>query len=125
MKSLNRINGMQKLIQDLPEEYRYWHLFGNILELEYKKTFDYEEWLDVYNVNLLVTDDMEQYCINILLKNVSGEISFGIANRISGFSIKDMKMDGYENNSRFHIYDFENGDFSIYCEDIVVKMLNE
>lgn len=125
MKQLRYINGMEQLIQDLPEEYRYFPLFGNILKFEYTKTFDYETWADIYNVNLVVTDDAEQYKIQLFLKNVHGNISFSISEPLSGFTICDMTENGYEPIARFRVYDFENGDFSIYCEDIEVALLNQ
>ena len=34
-----------------------------------------------------------------------------------------MQEDGYEQDTRYRVYDFENGDFSIYCEDIEVALL--
>lgn len=123
MKHLKHIKGMSQLIQELPEGYRYLPLFGNILKLEYMKEFDYEKWTDVYNARLLVADETESYKIQINMKNVHGSISFNVSEALAGFSICDMQEDGYEQDTRFHIYDFENGDFSIYCEDIEVALL--
>lgn len=123
MEYLERIDGMNDVIQSLPQEYRHWHLFGNILKLEYEKSFDYEKLRDICNINLLVADNAEQYRINIFLRNVRGELSFMVGDKISGFAIKDMKMDGYENDSGFRIYDFEDGELSLYCENIEVRLL--
>lgn len=114
---------MDSVIQELPAQYRYLPLFGNILKLEYLKEFDYEEWTDIYNISLLVADEAELYKIQIFMKNVHGSISFNVSEVLSGFSICDMQEDGYEQNTRYRVYDFENGDFSIYCEDIEVALL--
>ena len=123
MKHLKHIKGMSQLIQELPEGYRYLPLFGNILKLEYMKEFDYEKWTDVYNARLLVADETESYKIQINMKNVHGSISFNVSEALAGFSICDMQEEEYEQDTRFHRYDFENGDFSIYCEDIEVALL--
>ena len=123
MEHLKYIKGMDRLIQELPTQYRYPPLFGNILKLEYLKEFDYEKWTDLYNVRLLVADEAELYKIQIFMKNVHGSLSFNISEALSGFSICDMQEDGYEQDTRYHIYDFENGDFSVYCEDIEVALL--
>lgn len=117
MEHLKYIKGMDRLIQELPTQYRYLPLFGNILKLEYLKEFDYEKWTDIYNVRLLVADEAELYKIQIFMKNVHGNLSFNISEALSGFSICDMQ------DTRYPIYDFENGDFSVYCEDIEVALL--
>lgn len=123
MEHLKHIKGMDQLIQELPQQYRYLPLFGNILKLEYLKEFDYEKWVDIYNIRLLVADEAELYKIRIFMKNVHGSISFSVSEALSGFSICDMQEDGYEQDTRFRVYDYENGDFSIYCEDIEVALL--
>lgn len=123
MAHLKCIKGMSQLIQELPESYRYLPLFGKILKLDYRKEFDFEKWTDVYNAELLIADEAESYKILIHMKNVHGSISFNVSEALAGFSISDMQEDGYEQDTRFHVYDFENGDFSIYCEDIEVALL--
>lgn len=123
MEHLKYIKGMDSIIQEIPAQYRYLPLFGNILKLEYLKEFDYEEWTDIYNIRLLVADEAELYKIQIFMKNVHGSISFNVSEVLSGFSICDMQEDGYEQDTRYRVYDFENGDFSIYCEDIEVALL--
>lgn len=87
---------MEKLIQDLPEEYRYLPFFGNILKFVCEKVFNYEKWEDVYNINLLISDEDELYKIQFILKNVHGDISFTVSEPLSGFAICDMKEYGYE-----------------------------
>ena len=71
MEHLKYIKGMDRLIQELPTQYRYLPLFGNILKLEYLKEFDYEKWTDIYNVRLLVADEAELYKIQIFMKKCS------------------------------------------------------
>lgn len=123
MKTLKYIKGINELIQALPSAYRSFLLFGNIIKLEYEKVFDQEKCQEIYNLNLILTDDGEHYKIKMLCKNVHGEISFSISESISGLSICDMKDCGYENDTRFRVYDFETSDFSIYCENIEVSLL--
>lgn len=125
MEYLRNIKGMEQLFQSLPEEYRYLPYFGNILKLECEKTFDYEKWQNVYNVNLLLSDEAELYKIQLYLKNVHGDISFRVSESLSGLAICDMKEYGYEPVCRFRVYDFENGDFSLYCEDIEVALVKD
>lgn len=122
MEHLKYIKGMEKLIQELPAQYRYLPLFGNILKLEYLKEFDCEKWTDIYNMKLLLADETELYKIQLFMKNVHGNIFFSVSEPLSGFSICDMQEHGYEQDTRYRVYDFENGDFSIYCEDIEVAL---
>lgn len=68
MKNLNRIKGMKKVLEILPDEYRYWHIFGTILKLEYEKSFDYEQWREIYNIKLLVTDNINRFEISLFPK---------------------------------------------------------
>lgn len=123
MEHLQNIKGINHLIHNLPQEYRSFHLFGNILKIECTKVFDDDKYEDVYNINLLITDENELYKIQLSLKNAHGDISFTVSEPLSGLAIYDMTEYGYEQDSRFRVYDFENGDFSIYCEDIGVALL--
>ena len=125
MNYLKRIQGIENVIEKLPQQFRCWYKFGNIMKLEYEKCFDYERWQDINNVNMIVTDDEGKYKIKLVLINARGELGFTIGNKISGFAIKDMKMDGYENEAGFHVYDYENGELSIYCEEIDVVLIND
>ena len=123
MDHLQNIKGINRLIHDLPQEYRSFHLFGNILKFECAKVFDHNKNKDIYNINLFITDENERYKIHLFLKNAHGDISFTVSEPLSGFAIQDMTGYGYEQDSRFRVYDFENGNFSIYCEDIEVELL--
>lgn len=125
MEHLRNIKEMEQIFQSLPEEYRYLPFFGNILKFEYEKAFDYEKWQDVHNVNLLLSDEAELHKIQLYLKNVHGDISFRVSESLSGLAICDMKEYGYEPVCRFRVYDFENGDFSLYCEDIEVALVKD
>lgn len=125
MEHLRNIKGMEQIFQSLPEEYRYLPYFGSVLKLECEKAFDYERWQDVYNVNLLLSDETELYKIQLYLKNVHGSISFNVSELLSGLTICDMKEYGYEPDCRYRVYDYENRDFSIYCEDIEAALLKD
>ena len=57
MNYLKRIQGIENVIEKLPQQFRCWYKFGNIMKLEYEKCFDYERWQDINNVNMIVTDD--------------------------------------------------------------------
>lgn len=123
MEYLKRIQGIENVIEKLPQQLRCWYKFGNIIKLEYENNFDYEMWQEINKINLIVADDEKKYKIRLGLRNVSGELGFSIGSKISGLEIKDMKMDGYENSVGFHIYDYENGEISIYCEEIKVELI--
>lgn len=122
MESLKQIKGMPQLVQSLPKEYRSFSLFTILLRLEYEKDFDYENWTDIYHVKLLVSDVDERYKILILLKNVHGTVSFMAGGPLSGFAISDMREYGFERSQRFYVYDYENRDLCIHCEDIEVAL---
>lgn len=125
MECLKQIKGMQQLLQELPKEYQYLPLFGNIIKLNYKKVFDYEKRMDVYHLTMLVTDDSERYQLQFVLKNVRGSVFFCVSEKLSGLAVHDMKDCGYESDSRYRVYDFENKDFSIFCEDMEISLVKE
>lgn len=125
MKHLSAIKGINELLQALPEEYQHFYRFGTILKLEIKKSFDLETWNDVYNGTLIVADETEHYKIQLQLKNIHGALSFYLSEPLSGFAICDMAEDGYEPEVRFRVYDFEQQDFSIYCEEIEAVLLQK
>ncbi len=124
MKTLRNIKGMNELIDALPEEYRHFSCFNNILKFEYKRIFDDEICTDIYNADIIITDSNEKFKIRILLKNVNGEIFFSTFTQISFLVIHDLLNDGYELENRYRIFDIENNGFSLYCEDIEVSLCN-
>lgn len=125
MTGLKRINGIDTLMNKLPREYHYWYKFGNILKLNYEKTFDYEDKFDdIYVIEMLLTDIQNKYTIKMILKDVIGEISFDMVNGFySGLTIDDFKESGYSDHC-FRISSFEPDiSFEIYCEKIYVELM--
>ncbi len=117
------ISGMEDLLEHLPKEKQNWFCFGHILKFECKELFDYENWGNYYNAELLLSDDSEVYKIRLLLKHISGQISICIARDITGLTIRNMENRDPEPGHRFRVYDFEEDTISIYCEAIEVSLL--
>lgn len=118
------IKGVERLIEALPEEYHYWNKFGIIMKFDYEQYYDYVEEMYFANVYMIVTDSDEKYKIGITLKKVYGNIKYTLNTYgLSGFDISDMKSFGYESTARYHIFDFENDAFNIWCNDLEVKLL--
>lgn len=117
------ISGMDALLEGLPEDKQNWFCFGHILKFECKEVFDYENWGNYYNAELILSDDAETHKIRLLLRHLRGKISICIAGDIAGLAIRNVKDTNPEPGVRFHIYDFENDTISIYCEEIEVFLL--
>lgn len=123
MTGLERIHGMQEVICRLPEEYRYWRRFGNLLMFHYEQCFDTDKLEYIYNIIMKLTDNNNQYRITLFLKNVSGDVSFTIHHAFSGLTIHDRKAYGYENEAGFYVASVEQDDsLAIYCEEITVTL---
>lgn len=116
----NSIKGIDKLIEVLPQEYQFWDKFNFILILDY----DYIEEKYFSTMNIVVTDDDDKYKIKLTLKQVYGEIKFEVGKGpLQSLDIIDKKSLGYESDSRFHVYDYENDDFSIWCNEIEAEII--
>ncbi len=128
MKYLRKyIDGLDNLMDKLPEDYHFWHRFGhNILELKFSKEFDYEEEFDyLNNIEMILADCNEKYKIRMKLKNVYGLMSFDIMNGFfSGFQIEYL-----ENNDKFCRYRLSSFEqdiyFEVYCQKISVQLIEE
>lgn len=71
-----------------------------------------------------VCEDQNAY--SILFENVS---KLQLSNifypfQISGFEILDFSSRGYQNDSRFFVNDYEEGQLSFYCEDFEISDAN-
>lgn len=118
------IIGIKELLQGLPREMQFWHCFGQVHEFKYYKIYDYEEWHERYDAEIVLSDRDEKVKIWLKLKNVIGDIKLHMTQSISGLNIRNLRKEcGFESGVGFHLYDFENEDISVYCEEIEAKML--
>lgn len=121
----DHIEGIDTLRKKLPDELQYWHKFGNISELHYKRIFDEEYCDDIPCIVLVLTEHQYRYRIRLSLFNVSGELTFDMVNGFySGFTIDDRSSSGYERHCRFCITSFEQDiEFMIFCERITAELV--
>lgn len=78
----------------------------------------------VTNLDMIVTVSDKTY--NARFSNVS---SFRIncvesPIQIDGLAIIDNNDRGFENESRYRVYDYEDGLVSFYCEEIIIQKIN-
>ena len=124
MFDYKRIIGIESLNEKIPPDLQFWHLFGNILELNYSAKAIDEFYCDYTNIiTLLLTDDNHQYKIELTLYNIRGNMNFDMANGFfSGFEIEEYSNSGSDN--QFHLYSFEQDiEFDLYCEKIRAILL--
>ena len=124
MFDYKEIFGIEILKEKIPPELQFWHLFGNILELNYNSKAIDEFYCDYTSIiTLLLTDDNHQYKIKLTLYNIKGNMNFDMANGFfSGFAIEEHSDSG--SNNHFHLYSFEHDiEFDLYCEKIKVILL--
>lgn len=124
MKRLKYVDGLDTLLNKLPDGCRSWHHFGTVLELKFVKELDYEEEFDyVNNIEMILTNVNEEYKIRMKLKNVRGLVSFDVLNGFySGFQIE--YMEGNEKFCRYKLSSFEQDIyFEIYCQKISVELI--
>ena len=72
-----------------------------------------------------MTEDEEAYFM--VFENVSkiklSDISYPF--QICGFEILDYSFRGYQDDSRFFVHDYENGDLSFFCEKFEIFNANK
>lgn len=124
MFDYKNIIGIEILKEKIPPEFQFWHLFGNILELNYSAKAIDEFYCDYTNIiTLLLTDDNHQHKIELTLYNIRGNMNFDMANGFfSGFAIEEYSDPGSDDH--FHLYSFEQDiEFDLYCEKIRAVLL--
>lgn len=127
MRNLKRIKGIEVLLQKLPKEYQYWHMFGHIVSLNFERSFDYEStFKEVACITMILTDANEKYKIKMCLTDVSGNVNFDVVNGFfSGLHIEDNSYnDGWEKEKAFVLESFEQDiEFMIFCDSICVELI--
>ena len=124
MFDYKNIIGIEILKEKIPQESQFWHLFGNILELNYSAKAIDEFYCDYTNIiTLVLTDNNHQYKIELTLYNIRGNLNFDMANGFfSGFAIEEFSNPGSDNH--FHLYSEEQDiEFDLYCEKIRAVLL--
>jgi len=126
MKSSFGIDGMEKLIESLPDEYRHWHIFSRIISFgfdwEYAPEKSFEE---IPCICMVLSDRDERFKIKLLLTNAHGNVNFSIANGFcGGISVTDGSDCGFESENRFRLTGIEQDcDFDVFCENISVELI--
>ncbi len=74
------------------------------------------------NANLLLSINVENYQYFLNFTNVSrvNVKNLSLPFQIEGFCIEKNDDLGWATDSKYHIYDFEEGKFDFYCEDYSV-----
>lgn len=119
-----RIIGIELLREKIPSDLQFWHLFGNIAELNYSSNAIDEFYCDYTNIiKLLLTNADARYKIELTLYNVKGNLNFDMWNGFfSGFAIEEYSDPGREDH--FHLYSFEQDiEFDLYCDKIRAVLL--
>ena len=103
----------------------WWHRFGVVLLFQCCRVTDPETWLPRYDGELILADEQEKVQLRLALTNLRGEWGLTVGEVISGLQILDTRVDGYEQEARYHIRDFEGGAIDLFCQDIRVEVLEE
>lgn len=118
---MNRIPGAEEIRRRLPEGW-CWFYFDTILDFQLHRASDF--WEEPrYDGVLLLCDGSETWRLRLAMKNIAGNLSLNLTQKISGLDIEDAAYSrGYEKIVRYRIVDFENSELSIYCEDLFAEV---
>lgn len=102
---------------------RDFNRFEEIISLKWEPVIDYETWEEHKNLFLEMTS-ADHYkilleCIDVVSLRFQGN------GQVSGFYIKDMSVQGYENCSKYEVGDYEEDYIGFYCSDIIIKNLEK
>ena len=101
----------------------WWHHFGVVLLFQCRRVTDLETWLPRYDGELILTDKAGEVQLRLTLTDLRGEWGLAVGGVISGLQILDTWGDGYEQEARYHVRDFESGAIDLFCQDIRVDVL--
>ena len=122
MDQQKRIPGAEEIRRQLPEGW-HWFYFDTILDFQLHRAPDFWE-KPRYDGVLLLCDDSETWYLRLTLKNITGNLSLNLTQKLSGLDIEDAAYcRGYEKIVRYRIVDFENSELSIYCEDLYAELV--
>ena len=82
--------------------------------------YDYEEWLEIQNLRMVMESEDKEYRVTLFFRDVT---SFYLAQSagISGFEIECSDDHAFGDRRNFHVYDFEEGDIRFYCREIEIE----
>lgn len=101
----------------------WWNRFGVVLLFQCRRVTDPESWLPRYDGELILTDKAGEVQLRLTLTDLRGEWGLAVGETISGLQILDTWADGYEQEARYHVRDFESGAIDLFCQDIRVDVL--
>lgn len=128
MQRCGRIEGIESLLEYLPEGYRHWHHFGRIAEFQFRREFDLaEKFEEIACITMVLTDRKETYRIRLHLYDVQGDVHFNVYNGFwSGLTIEDHAADGWDSDRTLVLTSFEQGcDVNIHCRRIAAEIVEE
>lgn len=94
-------------------------LFDTVVLLEWGKRADCISGEEQKKLSMTMTG-LNDYQIRMEFVNVHS-LRFCGNGQISGFYIRDMLERGYEGGSRYEIGDYENGEISFWCSDVIIQ----
>lgn len=117
------ISGIEDFFHYFPNT--HWCHFHEVLEFRWYRKLDYEEWHDIFYIDLTMSDLNENDTILLKFKNVSGITSerCDFSGWISGLDIINLKYNNPSYENQYEVLDFEDYKIHFYCEDIEVKVL--
>ena len=118
-ETYHKIKGIEKLLGLKPEFYG-WSCLSKIHSLYLYGDYDYEEWLEIQNLRMVMESEDKEYRMTLFFRDVT---SFYLAQSagISGFEIECSDDHAFGDRRNFHVFDFEEGDIRFYCREIEIE----
>lgn len=123
MDQMKDIEGIDKLLSNLPESCHHWDTFNFIDEFNYQTVFDDTDKYDyINNIEMVIRDEQKKYWLKMLLTDVSGRISFDTLNGFFHGLVIDDYGKGQERRYKFSCCEMDI-DLYFYCAKISVELL--
>ena len=85
-----------------------FNMFNKITLLKWETKLDECDWGNITNLILEMILDVKSWC-------------FDGDGQIKGFYIQDMSENGYENDVRYRVGDYEDDAIKFYCSNVVIQ----
>lgn len=96
-----------------------FNMFNKITLLKWETKLDEHDWENITNLILEMISD-ENYKIIMEFLDVKSWYFDGDG-QIKGFYIQDMSENGYENDVRYRVGDYEEDAIKFYCSNVVIQ----
>ncbi len=113
-----KIQNLDKLLQQAPA-FSSWSTLDLLNGFRMYTEYDYDNWLEVHNLELTLASQDGSLQVVLLCRNISAFSVYGDF-QVAGFAIEVNEDPELGAERTFHIFDYEDNIIHLFCQEIEV-----